>query len=318
MKDMKYIKYTINTTTSACDDICYELTNLGLTALEIEDNIPVHDEIQGIDYEELQPDLSEDKGLCEIIFYLEKEDDTLINQIKSILEDIGSYSDIGEGTINKEALEDEDYLNKWKEYFHAFQVGDLLISPTWEQVDTPKGVEKCISIDPGITFGTGAHETTKLCIEGLQKNLHSGDEVLDLGFGSGILSMVALLYGASQVSGTDIDPNCVDAAYSNFKVNNLDTNKATFYIGDITEDKELQEKVGYGRYDIVVANILADIIIEMSSVISKAIKEGGLLISSGIIDFKEEEVKASLQNVGFKVLEINHLGEWVNITAIKE
>ena len=315
---MNYIKYTINTRTTACDDICYELTNLGLSALEIEDNLPVHDEIQGKDYEELQPDMPIDDGLCKIIFYLETKDDNLINKVKSVIEDIGSYSDIGEGTIKEEVLEDEDYLNKWKEYFHAFEVGDLLIKPTWEQIDTPKGVYKCISIDPGTTFGTGAHETTKLCIEGIQKHVKSGYNVLDLGFGSGILSMVALLYGASHISGTDIDPNCVDAAYSNFKVNNLDTNKATFYIGDITEDKELQEKVGYGRYDIVVANILADIIIEMSSVISKAIKKGGLLISSGIIDFKEEEVKASLQNVGFKVLEINHLGEWVNITAIKE
>ncbi len=315
---MNYIKYTINTRTTACDDICYELTNLGLSALEIEDNLPVHDEIQGKDYEELQPDMPIDDGLCKIIFYLETKDDNLINKVKSVIEDIGSYSDIGEGTIKEEVLEDEDYLNKWKEYFHAFEVGDLLIKPTWEQTDTPKGVYKCISIDPGTTFGTGAHETTKLCIEGIQKHVKSGYNVLELGFGSGILSMVALLYGASHISGTDIDPNCVDAAYSNFKVNNLDTNKATFYIGDITEDKELQEKVGYGRYDIVVANILADIIIEMSSVISKAIKKGGLLISSGIIDFKEEEVKASLQNVGFKVLEINHLGEWVNITAIKE
>ncbi len=315
---MKYIKYTINTTTAACDDICYELTNLGLTALEIEDNIPVHDEIQGKDYEELLPDTPEDNGICKIIFYLEEEDEELISRVKSVLEDIRSYSDIGEGTVISEVLEDEDYLNKWKEYFHSFNVGDLLIKPTWEQIDTPVGVDKCISIDPGTTFGTGAHETTKLCIEGIQKHLKKGDNVLDLGFGSGILSMVALLYGASQVSGTDIDPNCVDAAYSNFKVNNLDAKKATFYIGDITEDKELQEKVGYGRYDIVVANILADIIIEMSYAISKAIKKGGLLISSGIIDFKEEEVKASLQNVGFKVLEINHLGEWVNITAIKE
>ncbi len=315
---MNYIKYTINTRTTACDDICYELTNLGLSALEIEDNLPVHDEIQGKDYEELQPDMPIDDGLCKIIFYLETKDDNLINKVKSVIEDIGSYSDIGEGTIKEEVLEDEDYLNKWKEYFHAFEVGDLLIKPTWEQTDTPKGVHKCISIDPGTTFGTGAHETTKLCIEGIQKHVKSGDNVLDLGFGSGILSMVALLYGASHISGTDIDPNCVDAACENFKVNNLDVKKSTFYIGDIASDKKLQEMVGYECYDVIVANILADILIDMSPVMYHALKKGGLVITSGIIDFKENAVRESLEMVGFEITEINHLGEWVNITAIKE
>ena len=315
---MNYIKYTINTRTTACDDICYELTNLGLSALEIEDNLPVHDEIQGKDYEELQPDMPIDDGLCKIIFYLETKDDNLINKVKSVIEDIGSYSDIGEGTIKEEVLEDEDYLNKWKEYFHAFEVGDLLIKPTWEQTYTPKGVYKCISIDPGTTFGTGAHETTKLCIEGIQKHVKSGDNVLDLGFGSGILSMVALLYGASHISGTDIDPNCVDAACENFKVNNLDVKKSTFYIGDIASDKKLQEMVGYECYDVIVANILADILIDMSPVMYQALKNGGLVITSGIIDFKENAVRESLEMVGFEITEINHLGEWVNITAIKE
>ena len=315
---MKYIRYTINTTTAACDDICYELTNLGLTALEIEDNLPVHDELQGEDYVELQPELSEDKDICKIRFYLEKEDINLISQVRAILEDIGSYSDIGEGTIKEEVLEDEDYLNKWKEYFHAFTVGNLLIKPTWEQVDTPVGVDKYISIDPGVTFGTGAHETTKLCIEGIQRHLKKDDNVLDLGFGSGILSMVALLYGASHVSGTDIDLACIDAACENFKVNKLDVRKSTFYIGDLASDKVLQNMVGYECYDIIVANILADILIDMSAAMYNALKKGGIVITSGIIDFKENAVNESLMQTGFKVIEINHLGEWVNITAVKD
>ena len=315
---MRYIRYTINTTTSACDDICYELTNLGLTALEIEDNLPVHDEIQGKDYEELLPDTPEDDGLCKIKFYLEQDNKGLISQVQSVLEDISSYSDIGEGTLESEVLEDEDYLNKWKEYFHAFEVGDLLIKPTWEQVDTPKGVHKCILIDPGTTFGTGAHETTRLCIEGIQKHLKSGDNVLDLGFGSGILSMTALLYGASHVSGTDIDPDCVDAACENFKANNLDVKKAAFYIGDLASDKVLQNMVGYDCFDIIVANILADILIDMSTPMYNALKKGGIVITSGIIDFKENAVKKSLVQAGLTITEINHLGEWVSITAIKE
>lgn len=315
---MSYIKYTINTTTTACEDICYELTNLGLTALQIEDNLLVHDELQGKDYPELLPDMPSDNGKCKIIFYLEEEDEELITQVRLVLEEIGRYSDIGKGTIESEVLEDEDYLNKWKEYFHAFTVGDLLIKPTWEQVDTPVGVDKCISIDPGVTFGTGAHETTKLCIEGIQKHLKTGDNVLDLGFGSGILSMVAMLYGASHVSGTDIDPACVDAACSNFKVNKLDVRKSTFYIGDLASDKVLQNMVGYECYDIIVANILADILIDMSNAMYNALKKGGIVITSGIIDFKENAVRKALENRGLKVIETNHLGEWVNITAIKE
>ncbi|MCR4611302.1 MAG: 50S ribosomal protein L11 methyltransferase [Lachnospiraceae bacterium] len=315
---MGYIKYTINTTTKACEDICYELTTLGITAVEIIDNIPVDDVIQGKNYEELLPDMPKDNGKCIIHFYLEEEDEDLINNVKQSIVQVSTYMDVGEGTLKSEKLDNEDYLNNWKEYFHSFQVGDLLIKPTWEQLDAPKGVYKCISIDPGITFGTGAHETTKLCIEGLQKHLQRKDNVLDLGFGSGILSMVALIYGANHVTGTDIDPQCIEAAYENFDVNKIDKDKATFYIGDITGDKTLQDKVGVECYDIAVANILADIIINMSHVIYKAIKKGGLLISSGIIDFKEEEVEAALKSAGFKITEINHMGEWVNITAIKE
>lgn len=319
---MKYIKYTINTTTTACDDICYELTGLGLTAIEIEDNIPVDDEIQGKNYKELLPDMPSDTGKCKIIFYIEEEDYNLINQVKEVLKSISEYSDIGEGTLHKEILEDEDYLNNWKKYFHAFNVGDLLIKPTWEDEltnsDSLTESGKCIRIDPGITFGTGAHETTKLCIEGLQKHLKMGDNVLDLGFGSGILSMVALLYGAEHVTGTDIDPLCTDAAWDNFAVNNIDKGNATFYIGDITEDKELQDKVEYDSYDIVVANILADIIIDMAPVIYNATRKGGLLISSGIIDFKEKEVVSSLEKEGFRIVEINKMGEWVNVTTVKE
>ena len=315
---MKYIKYTINTTTACCEDICYELTNLGLTALEIEDNLPVHDTIQGRDYEELLPDMPADNGICKIIFYLENEDESLIDKVKGVLEDIRSYSDIGEGKIESEAIDNDDYLDKWKEYFHSFCVGDLYIKPTWETSDAPKGVDKVISIDPGIAFGTGAHETTKLCIEGIQKYLQANDNVLDLGFGSGILDITALLYGASHVTGTDIDSVCVEVAGDNLAVNNIPTDKCTFHIGDITGDKALQDNVGAETYDIIVANILADIIIPMAPVIYSALKFGGTVITSGIIDFKEQEVAKALSDVGLKITETKHLGEWVSIVAMKE
>ena len=318
ISNMKYIRYTLNTTTKACESICYELTELGITALEIEDNIPVDDVIQGRNYEELLPDMPPDTGKCKIIFYMESDDSEIVSKIHDVLNDVSKYMDIGEGTLESEVLEDEDYLSNWKKYFHAFTVGNLMIKPTWEKAELLSGVNKCISIDPGITFGTGSHETTKLCIEGLQKHLQEGDNVLDIGFGSGILSIVALMYGANHVTGTDIDPLCMETAPDNLKVNNIDINKATFYIGDITSDKALQDKVGYDCYDIVTANILADIIIDMAPVIARTLKPGGILISSGIIDFKEDEVSLSLEDAGLSVRKVNKMGEWVSVIAVKK
>ena len=315
---MSYIKYTINTTTIASDDICYYLTELGINALEIEDGIPCDDVIQGKNYSELLPEGITDDGKCNIIFYLDEPDDTLLCGVKKAIDDVGSYMDVGAGTVKTEVIDNDDYLNKWKEYFHSFCVGDLYIKPTWETSDAPKGVDKVISIDPGIAFGTGAHETTKLCIEGIQKYLQANDNVLDLGFGSGILDITALLYGASHVTGTDIDSVCVEVAGDNLAVNNIPTDKCIFHIGDITGDKALQDNVGAETYDIIVANILADIIIPMAPVIYSALKFGGTVITSGIIDFKEQEVAKALSDVGLKITETKHLGEWVSIVAMKE
>ena len=315
---MSYIKYTINTTTVACDDICYYLTELGITALEIEDGIPCDDVIQGKNYSELMPKGLSDDGKCNIIFYLDEPNDSLLSSVRQAIIDVSSYTDVGAGTVESEAINNDDYLNQWKEYFHSFCVGDLYIKPTWETSNAPTGVDKVISIDPGIAFGTGAHDTTKLCIEGIQKYLQLNDNVLDLGFGSGILDITALLYGAKHVTGTDIDPVCIDVANDNLAVNNIDSDKCTFHIGDITGDKTLQAKVGTESFDIIVANILADIIMPMASVMHSALKSGGTVITSGIIDFKEAEVAKALSDVGLKITEIKHLGEWVSIVATKE
>lgn len=315
---MDYVKYSIKTTTNACDDVCFMLSELGVEAVEIEDNIPVDDELQGGTFEELQPDMGEDDGTCKVNYYLEEPDDDLLSNVKDGLSSINSYIDIGEGSIEITFSHDEDWLNNWKEYFHAFSVGNILIKPTWDDDTTTEEGQTLINIDPGVAFGTGKHETTQLCISGLQKHLQDKDEVLDLGFGSGILSIVALKLGANHVTGTDIDPLCVESVEENFKVNDLPIDKGDFFIGDLTSDKKLQDEVGYEKYDVVVANILADIIISMAPCIPQTMKKGAYLITSGIIDFKEDEVKNALENQDLEIVEINHQGEWVNITARKK
>lgn len=316
---MKWMKFTIDTTEEAEDLVTATLSELGIDAVEIEDLMPVDDtEREGGHFEELQPDLPEDDGSSRINFYLEEgqEYGELLDELRNELEKLRNIVNLGKGEINIFETEDTDWRDNWKSFFHSFEIENVLIKPTWEQVEA-KDDQIVIEIDPGVAFGTGKHETTQLCIRQMQKHLKEGDEVFDVGCGSGILSIIALKMGASHVVGTDIDDDCISSTAANFEVNHLEQSLGDFYVGNLTDDKELQDKVGYDRYDVIVSNILADIIIDMSEQLKNALKPGGHLITSGIINFKEKEVKKSLEDAGLKVLEINHQGEWVNITATK-
>ena len=219
--------------------------------------------------------------------------------------------------ISSSETEDLDWINNWKKYFSSFTIGDILIKPTWEEVKPEDADKFMIEIDPGISFGTGKHETTQLCIRQLRKYMKDSAKVLDVGCGSGILSIVALKLGAGEVVGTDIDKDCIMSANENLKVNHLEHAKTEFYVGNLIDDTQLQQTVGSDCYDIVVANILADVIIPMAPVIPARLKKDGIFITSGIIDFKEQEVKEALEKAGFEILETNYQGEWVNITAKK-
>ena len=234
--------------------------------------------------------------------------------------------EVGSGVISSSETEDLDWINNWKKYFSSFTIEDILIKPTWEELKEEDKDKFLIEIDPGISFGTGKHETTQLCIRQLLKYIRGNSgytpenthpKVLDVGCGSGILSIVALKLGASEVVGTDLDADCMISTKENMEVNHLDAGLGTFYVGNLIDDEELQQKVGTEVYDIVVANILADVIIPMAPVIPARLKKGGYFITSGIIDFKENEVKAAIEKAGLEVVEINHQGEWVNITARK-
>ena len=320
---MKWKKYTIETTTAAEDFMSSMLMELGIEGIEIEDNIPLTKEDQADMFIDFLPELPPDEGISHVSFYIEddgSDQSDMLRKVKLGLEDLRDTVDVGSGVISSSETEDLDWINNWKKYFSSFTIGDILIKPTWEEVKPEDEDKFMIEIDPGISFGTGKHETTQLCIKQLFKYIEGAKEaptVLDVGCGSGILSIVALKLGAKGVVGTDLDADCMISTRDNMQVNHLDEKLGTFYVGNLIDDTELQKKVGTEKYDIVVANILADVIIPMAPVIPDRLKEGGYFITSGIIDFKENEVKEAIEAAGLKVIEINHQGEWVNITAQK-
>lgn len=326
---MKWNKYTIETTTAAEDYMSAMLADLGIEGVEIEDNIPLSKEDQADMFIDFLPELPPDDGVSHVSFYLEDngEDYTdLLRQVKLALEDLRKIVDVGSGVITSDQTEDLDWINNWKKFFSSFYIEDILIKPTWEEIKPEDADKFLIEIDPGVSFGTGKHETTQLCIRQLLKYICGNDDyqpenkapkVLDVGCGSGILSIVALKLGASAVVGTDLDPDCMASTRENMEVNHLSEALGTFYVGNLIDDTALQEKVGAEEYDIVVANILADVIIPMAPVIPARLKSGGYFITSGIIDFKENEVKDAIEAAGLEIVEINHQGEWVNITARK-
>ena len=317
---MKWKKFTIETTTQAEDFISAMLNELGIDGIEIEDNIPLSEEEQKGMFIDFPPELPEDKGISKVSFYLEESEDTdtILKQVEAGLEEQRNFVEIGTGTITQSETEDVDWINNWKQFFQSFYIDDILIKPTWEELKEEDKDKFLIEIDPGVSFGTGKHETTQLCIRQIRKYMKEGDKVLDVGCGSGILSNVALKLGASHVVGTDLDENCMTSTYENMEVNHLKKELGEFYVGNLIDDTALQEQVGTEEYDIVGANILADVIIPMAPVIPARLKKDGIFITSGIIDFKENEVKAAIEAAGLTVLEINHQGEWVNITAQKK
>lgn len=315
---MKWDKYTIDTTTEAEDFISMMLSENGIEGIEIEDNVPLTKEETGEMFIDFPPELPPDEGKSKVSFYLEAGEDhtETLKAVRIGLEQLRSMVEIGSGDITSSQTEDIDWINNWKQFFQSFYIDDILIKPTWEPLKEEDKNKFLIEIDPGISFGTGKHETTQLCIRQIRKYLKEGERVLDVGCGSGILSIAALKLGAGSVVGTDVDGDCITSTHENMTVNHLVENSGEFYVGNLIDDKAFQKKIGTG-YDLVVANILADIIIPMAPALYQCAKEQGVLITSGIIDFKENEVKEALEQAGFEILEVNHQGEWVNVTARK-
>lgn len=327
---MKWKKFMVKTTTEVEDIIISTLYDIGLEGAQIEDKVPLTPLEKEQMFVDILPDGPEDDGIAYLSFFVEeKEDgtmellgesvdtDTVVARMQAELEDLKSFLNIGEGSIMVSETEDIDWINNWKKYFHQFYIDDLLVIPSWEEVKPEDKDKKILHIDPGTAFGTGMHETTQLCIRQLKKYITPETELLDVGTGSGILSIVSLMYGIHHAVGTDLDPCAVEAVRENMETNHIPAEKFDMMIGNIITDKAVQDKVGYNKYDIVVANILADVLVPLTPVIVNQLKTGGIYITSGIIDNKEQTVVDAVKAAGLEVLEVTYQGEWVSVTARK-
>ena len=317
---MKWNKYTLTTTTEAEDLISSMMMDAGIEGIEIEDKIPLSEKDKSQMFVDILPEGPADDGVAKISFYLEPDQDNveMLAAVQRGLDEIRSWGvDVGAATIEASQTEDKDWINNWKQYFHQFYVDDILIIPSWEEVKPEDNDKMVIHIDPGTAFGTGMHETTQLCIRQIRKYTTPETTILDVGCGSGILGMLALKFGAKYSVGTDLDPCAIEATYENMEVNGISKEMYEVMIGNVIDDKDVQDKVGYGKYDIVVANILADVLVALTPVIVDQLKDGGIYITSGIIDDKEETVVEAVKAAGLEVLEVTYQGEWVSVTARK-
>lgn len=328
---MKWMKFRIKTVVDAEDIIISELYDRGLEGAQIEDKVPLTALEKEQMFVDILPESEEDDGVAYLSFFVEEQDDgtlllegapadkaDVLARIDEALAEVRSFMEIGEGTVTVSETEDIDWINNWKQYFHQFYIDDLLVIPSWEEVKEADRDKKILHIDPGTAFGTGMHETTQLCIRQIKKHLTPETVLLDVGTGSGILAILALMYGAKYALGTDLDPCAVEAVAQNKDANGIPGEAFDLLIGNIITEKEIQDKVGYERYDIVTANILADVLVPLTPVITQHLKSGGVYITSGIIEGKEETVRQAVEAAGLSVLEVTRQGEWVSVTARKE
>ncbi len=346
---MKWKKISIETIAEAEDIIISTLYDIGLEGAMIEDKVPLTAWEKEQMFVDILPDAPDDDGTAVLSFFVEvpsEEDaapdapaagltgdtdnsyfltsgaepvdmDKLLEDVRRELDDLRMFMDIGSGKITVSETEDKDWLNNWKEFFHQFYIDDLLVTPSWEEVKPEDQDKKVLHIDPGTAFGTGMHETTQLCIAQLKKFINKDTVLLDVGTGSGILAIVSLMYGIKEAVGTDLDPCAVEAVIQNCEMNGIAPQQFEMMIGNIISDQEIQDRVGYDKYDIVVANILAEVLVQLTPVIRAQLKKGGIYITSGIIAEKEGLVVDAVKAAGMEVVEVTHKGEWVSVTARK-
>lgn len=318
---MKWKKFTIKTVTEAEDIIISTLYDIGFEGAQIEDKVPLTAAEKEQMFVDILPDIQEDDGIAYLSFFVEDDGevntDEIVRNVNTELDNLRNFMDIGEGSIKVDETEDLDWINNWKQYFHQFYIDDVLVIPSWEEVKEEDKDKMILHIDPGTAFGTGMHETTQLCIRQLKKYIRPETVLLDVGTGSGILAILSLMFGAGRAVGTDLDICAVEAVRENMQVNHIVPERFELIIGNIITDKEVQDRVGYDCYDIVVANILADVLVPLTPVIVNQLKKGGIYITSGIIDDKEDTVVSAVKEAGLEVLEVTYQGEWVSVTARK-
>lgn len=329
---MKWVRFCIKTITDAEDIIISTLYDIGLEGAQIEDKIPLTPLEKEQMFVDILPDTGEDDGIAYLSFFVEKQENgsLLLNEkevtkeevlasIKEQLDELKEFNlEIGEGSVTVDETEDIDWINNWKQYFHQFYIDDILVIPSWEDVPASDSDKMVLHIDPGTAFGTGMHETTQLCIRQLRKYITKDTVLLDVGTGSGILSILSLMFGAKHAVGTDLDPCAEPAVKQNCIDNGIDPKDFDMMIGNIITEKEVQDKVGYEKYDIVVANIIAEVLVPLTPVITAQMKKGGMYITSGIILEREQKVRDAITAAGLEIVEVTYQGEWLSITARKD
>lgn len=321
---MDWLQVSIYTTPEGIDPLCGRLYNLGITGVEIVDKYDFEDFLENNkqywDYvdEELREKMN---GETRVKIYV-SDNETGHKMLAAVRDDLVSFKSLdsenlfGSLRVEIDTMHEEDWENNWKQYFKPIYVGDrLVIKPQWEEIPDSDG-KIVFNIDPGMTFGSGQHETTRLCVETLDKTVKKGDKVLDLGCGSGILSIIALMLGAGEARAVDIDPNCKKIAYSNAALNGIGKDIYTVLDGNILTDEEFKRSTQEsGPYDIVVANIVADVIIPLASDVRRYLKDAGTFIASGIIEMRIDEVKQSIEANGFSIQEIKKENDWYCIIS---
>lgn len=327
---MKWKKFRIKTLTEAEDIIISTLYDIGLEGAQIEDKVPLTAAEKEQMFVDIPAETEEDDGVAYLSFFVEENEDgslklnektasedAILEEVKQELESLRMFMDIGEGTVTIDETEDIDWINNWKQYFHQFYIDDVLVIPSWEKAEQEDEHRMILHIDPGTAFGTGMHETTQLCIRQLRKYITEETRLLDVGTGSGILAILALMFGAREAVGTDLDPCALEACRENMERNGISQERFKVMTGNIITDKQVQDRAGYECYDIIAANIIAEVLLPLTPVIVNHLKPGGIYITSGIIDDKEEAVKAAICAAGFEILETTCQGEWVSVTARK-
>ena len=318
---MKWLELHIDTNHSGLETVEALLSSLDIDGLVIDDEEEFQDFLENNrqywDYvdEDLEKAM---RGRSRVTFYLPADETGFakMGEVRIALEALKQQrTDCGTLLMTLEDLEDADWENNWKQYYKPMEIGErLLVIPQWLQED-PK-VKKLLSqgrvpliLDPGLTFGTGSHATTRLCLTALERYIHGGERVLDLGCGSGILSIAALRLGAASATAVDIDDKCLTVAYENAALNGIGKDTYTVLVGDVFSDEAFRARVG-GGYDILAANIVADVIKALAPMARSFLKPGGLFLCSGIIDDRAEEVAQALTDAGLEILETRSSEGW--------
>lgn len=329
---MKWMRFRVRTTADAEDILISSMQDIGLCGAQIEDHVPLTAAEKEQMFVDIMPEEPADDGSAVLSFYVEETEDGKLlledgektpeevrSEMENVIRELREYSDaIGDGTVTIEETEDIDWVNNWKQFFHQFWIDDVLVIPSWEKpAETDREPALTFHIDPGTAFGTGAHETTQLCIREIRKYLSKDTEILDVGTGSGILSILSLMLGAKSAVGTDLDPCAAPAIAENLEANGVDAERFEVILGNLIDDPKVQDEVGYDRYDIVVANILPNVLIPLTPAAVRAVKPGGVFITSGILEGKEESVAEAMEKEGLQIVDITAQGEWRCVTGRK-